>query len=132
MMKRSSIKKNAVGIIILLYSFSSPLFADVPIPILPEGTSTSDVGEIIYRTPALVPLACVLEDDACLAITWFADLGTVSVEIENQSTGEYYQNEVCACEGTDNFLISGSAGAWRLTVTLSNDECFIGEFQIGN
>ena len=76
----------------ILFSFVS-MAEEQTITIRMAGDLTT--GEVIHRSPALVPLSCILEDDACLAITWLADLGTVSVEIENQSTGEYYQDEVC-------------------------------------
>lgn len=49
--------------------------------------------EIIHRSP--VPITCVL-DGSLLFVDFLDNLGSVTIEIENQTTGEYSQSVVNA------------------------------------
>lgn len=57
-------------------------------------------------------------------------LGTVTVEIENQTTGEYAQTLVNAMAGSTAFLISGTAGHWTIMFTLPSGARYLGAFEI--
>ena len=93
--------------------------------------SDSELGsEVIHRAPAQIPISCFLEDNASLMVFFLADLGSVSVEIENQTTGEYNQTTMNALAGPALFPISGTSGHWTITFTLTSGVRYCGEFDI--
>ena len=61
-------------------------------------------------------------------VNFLFNLGYVSVEIENQTTGEYDQTVVNAQEGPMLFPISGTAGQWAITFTLPGGVVLNGYF----
>ena len=63
-------------------------------------------------------------------VNFLYDLGSVSVEIENETTGEYNQTTINATQGVHPIIVSGDAGAYVITFTLNNGQAFIGEFEI--
>ena len=63
-------------------------------------------------------------------VNYLYDLGSVTVEIENQTTGEYCQSVVNALAGPMPFIISGTSGHWRISFTLSSGIFYYGEFDI--
>ena len=65
-----------------------------------------------------------------IVVNYLYDLGSVTVEIENQTTGEYSQSVVNALAGLMPFIISGTSGHWRVSFTLSSSVCYYGEFDI--
>ena len=85
---------------------------------------------MIHRAPAQIPISCFLEDNASLMVFFLADLGSVSVEIENQTTGEYNQTTMNALAGPALFPISGTSGHWTITFTLTSGVRYCGEFDI--
>lgn len=83
-----------------------------------------------HRAPAQIPIVCLLEDDSALLVTILADLGTISVEIENQTTGEYCQFSIDSLVGATIFPISGSSGNWTIMLTVEAGEKYIGSFSV--
>lgn len=83
--------------------------------------------EIIHRSQ--VPITCVLISET-LRVNFLDSLGSVSVEIENHTTGEYDQMQINAQAGPMLFLISGTAGCWSISFTLSNGFRYEGVFNI--
>ena len=82
-----------------------------------------------YRGP--IPISCVLHlSTSVIEGNFFLDLGAVSVEIENQTTGEYSQTIVNAQAGPMFFPISGTVGFWTVTFTLSCGTEYLGMFII--
>ncbi|MBR6875115.1 MAG: DUF3244 domain-containing protein [Bacteroidales bacterium] len=100
----------------------------VPINIVREPTPPGS--EVSHRAPAQVPINCFLEDNSYLVVNFFADLGTVAVEIENRTTGELTQTTVNAFAGTMVFPISASQGHWVITFTLQGGVIYYGEFNL--
>lgn len=100
----------------------------VPINIVREPTPPGS--EVLHRAPAQVPIGCLLEDNSYLVVNIFADLGTVSIEIENQTTGENNQTTVKALAGQMIFPISASQGHWVITFTLQGGVIYYGEFNL--
>jgi hypothetical protein len=84
--------------------------------------------EVLHRD-ASVPITCTLSSN-CLYVTFLESLGSTSVEIENHTTGEYNQTVVNAQIGSTVFPISGTAGQWSITFTLSNGTIYYGETTI--
>ena len=85
----------------------------------------------IYHAPAQVPIqAAYSSSHSTIFVNFLYDLGYVSVEIENLTTGEYSQTVVNALAGPMAFPISSSAGHWTITFTFTNGEVFYGEFDI--
>lgn len=83
------------------------------------------------KAPILIPLDCVYySNPSTIVVNFHSSLGSVSVEIENQTTGEYSQTMVNAVAGPRSFPISGNAGFWTVTFTLSNGAVYYGDFVI--
>ena len=114
---------SSLAVLALLFSSVAKADEDVNIILVsPEAPS-----EVIHRSS--VPITCTLISDS-LRVDFLDSLGSVSVEIENHTTGEYSQTQVNAQVGPMLFLISGSAGNWSISFTLSNGERYEGVFII--
>lgn len=111
----------------LCFAFSSNADEN---PIIIRVVIDQTTGEVIHRTPAQIPLTCLLDDYAYLVVDYLENLGTVSVEIENQTTGEYNQTTMNALAGPALFPISGTSGHWTITFTLTSGVRYCGEFDI--
>lgn len=103
----------------------------------PEGTDIliTEGGELggspIHYAPALIPIqAAYYPSLSSIWVNFRWDLGSVTVEIGNETTGEQMQTTVNATQGMHPFLISGAVGHWIITFTLSNGVVFQGEFDI--
>lgn len=82
---------------------------------------------VIHRAPA--PISCWLVGDELYA-TFPENIGSVTVEIENQTTGEYTQTVVNSAVGSAIFPISGNAGFWTIIFSLSDGTVYFGEFTL--
>lgn len=83
------------------------------------------------KSPSFIPLGCVYSPAlTSLVAIYYQDLGSTSVEIENQTTGEYNQTLVNALAGPMVLPISGSAGQWTIMFTLPSGVQYYGEFDI--
>lgn len=116
-----------VSALLIVSSFHIAKAEHKPIIIVREPTTPS---EVIHRAPAQIPITCILEDDSFLVLNYLENLGMVSVEIENQTTGEYDQLYVNALLGSMIFPISGTTGNWTITLTLSSGAVYKGDFII--
>lgn len=103
----------------------------------PEGTDIliTEGGELggspIHYAPALIPIqAAYYSSLSTIMVNFRFDLGSVFIEIENETTSEYDQTTVNATQGVHPFLISGTAGHWSISFTLSNGLRYEGEFDI--
>lgn len=111
-------------------SFSSVLcYADedeTAIIISDGGSLGGDTG---HHAPALIPIQAAYYS-SLIMVSFRFDLGSVFIEIENETTGEYDQTTVNATQGVHPFFISGTAGHWSISFTLSNGLRYVGEFDI--
>ena len=64
-----------------------------------------------------------------LSISTLYNVGYVDAVIENLTTGEYAEYSFDS-SSTAYFPISGNAGSWRITLTLLDNEVYIGEFEL--
>jgi Protein of unknown function (DUF3244). len=88
-------------------------------------------GSPSHHALALIPIqAAYYSSITTILVDFLFDLGSVSVEIENQTTGSYSQTTVNATQGVHPFMISGDMGDYTITFTLSNGHVYIGEFSI--
>ena len=86
-----------------------------------------------YYAPALVPIqAAYYLPLSTIYVDFLFNLGSVTVEIENETTGAYTQFVVNATQGIHPFVISGTAGHWTITFVLSNGVAYYGEFDINS
>lgn len=85
--------------------------------------------EVIHRDLSPSPILCTVFD-AYVYIVFLDDLGLVSVEIENQTTGDYSQTTTDALIGHVVFPISSSTGQWTITFTLMDGRIYYGVFLI--
>lgn len=113
-------------------SFSSVLcYADedeTAIIISDGGSLGGDTG---HHAPALIPIqASYYPSLTTVVVNFLYDLGPVTVEIENLTTGAYSQSMINATQGVHPFLISGIAGLYEITFTLSDGHSYWGYFEI--
>lgn len=102
-----------------------------PPEIIIIGEGGSGGGSPIHYAPAQVPIqAAYYSSHSTVFVNFVYDLGYVSVEIENLTTGEYSQTTVNATQGVHPFVISGHAGIYEITFTLSNGQVYQGSFEI--
>lgn len=117
-----------ITVLVTVINAFSAKAEEVPIIIVRESTPDS---EVLHRAPAQIPMGCSLVDDSYLVVNIFADLGSVSVEIEDQTTGEYNLSTINALVGSELIPISGSAGNWIISFTiLGSGVRYIGSFSI--
>ena len=91
---------------------------------------TNNQGPIIHA-PALIPMSCYYSAAlSSILVNYQFELGATVIEIENQTTGEYNQTLVNALAGPMVLPISGTAGQWTITFTLSSGTVYYGEFTI--
>lgn len=127
-----NIKKTIILLCILV-------FCEIPYahPEEPEGTPIPilrDTGieySVPPKAPGIAPLNCFYYSAVSTIITNFHyDLGLLSVEIENHTTGEYDISNVNVLAGTMAFPISGTPGHWLIRFTLPSGVQYYGEFDI--
>lgn len=121
---KTSFKLLCVAIASLV--FSLPVYSgddDIDLIIAQSGSG----GDVIHREQ--IPITCTLLPETIL-VNYLLSLGPVSIEIENQTTGEYSQTLVNALAGPMVLPISGSAGQWTIMFTLPSGVQYYGEFDI--
>lgn len=102
---------------------------DEPLPIV-IGDLNPGGGPIFYA-PAMIPIQAVYYPAiSTVVVNFLYDLGFVSLEIENLTTGEYSQSSFNAIQGLHPFIISGDDGVYEITFTLSNGHVYTGTFEI--
>jgi hypothetical protein len=88
-------------------------------------------GTPIHHAPAQIPIqAAYSSSHSTIFVNFLYDLGYVSVEIENITTGTFSQTTVNAAQGIYPFMISGASGIYEITFTLANGGVYIGSFQL--
>lgn len=84
-----------------------------------------------HHAPAVIPIqAAYYPSITTILVDFLYDLGQVSVEIENETTGAYSQTTINAMQGVQPFIITGASGIYELTFTLANGIVYIGSFEI--
>lgn len=95
------------------------------------GSGGNEGGASGIHAPIQIPIqAAYYSSLSTIMVNFLYDLGSVSVETENETTGEYAQTIINATQGFHPFLISGTEGHWSITFTLSNGVVYFGEFNI--
>lgn len=93
--------------------------------------SGNNSGNPSHYAPALVPIQAVYSQSiSTIVVSILYDLGYVSFEIENMTTGEYSQLYFNATQSIHPFMISGDVGVYEITFTLSNGRVYTGLFEI--
>lgn len=94
-------------------------------------TNGNQGGDQNHHAPALTPIqAAYYPSITTILVDFLYDLGQVSVEIENETTGGYSQTTINAMQGVQPFIITGASGIYELTFTLANGIVYIGSFEI--
>ncbi len=123
---RKTIRTLIVGLALLFPPFINALGGDNDYIIL---NCQETVEEVVHRSPIQIPLSCLLLTDS-IVVTFIYDLGTMFIELENQSLGEYNQSCVNALAGPMILPISGTPGHWLIRFTLPSGVQYYGEFDI--
>lgn len=88
-------------------------------------------GSPSHHAPALIPIqAAYYSSITTILVDFLYDLGSVFVEIENQTTGSYSQTTINATQGVYPFVITGVTGHWVIVFTLENGRVYSGGFDV--
>lgn len=83
------------------------------------------------KSPVQIPIECTFYSSlSSLDICFLTNLGYVTIETENQTTGEYGQTIVNAVAGPMLLPISGTVGHWTITFTLLGGTQYVGELDV--
>ena len=100
----------------------------VEVLIIDGGTNTGGSG---YHAPALVPITAMYYSSfSSLLVSFRYDLGTVTVLLENQTTGDSSQTVINALQGPQLVPVFGEAGSYEIKFILSGGHEYIGFFEI--
>lgn len=103
---------------------------DDPIDIV-IGDGGSLGGAPAHYAPALIPISAAYYPSLGSVLLEFRyGLGSVTVTLENQTTGTVTSSVVNAVQGAQLFPISGDTGVYEMTFTLSNGRMYVGSFEI--
>ena len=84
-----------------------------------------------YHAPAQIPItAAYYAAFSSLILDFRCDLGSVTVSLENQTTGSTSLCVINALQGSQLLPISGDEGIYEITFTLSDGHEYIGSFEI--
>lgn len=115
-----------LGAALIVAFMTLQLHADEPAsPILLMNKELEE--EVVHRSPEQVPIECASLSSSIL-VTYLSALGSVSIELENLTTGEYDQTVVNALPGSSVLPFSGTSGTWTITFTLSSGIIYYGVF----
>lgn len=104
-----------------------------PTEIIIVGEGGSGEGTPSHKASVPVPITAAYNASlSTIMVNFLFNLGYVSVEIENQTTGEYDQTIVNAQEGPMLFPISGTAGIWNISFTFASGIFYSGAFGIND
>lgn len=80
-----------------------------------------------------VPIVAAYNESAHLvSVSFLSNLGIVDIEIENEDAGVSSSYQVNSAISHQTFIISGAAGLWTITFTLSDGTEYLGEWEIGS
>lgn len=98
---------------------------------VPISLSTTHEHSIPPKSPSLVPIGCIYYPSvSTLSISFLDNLGTVSFELENQTSGALFQTTINATPGVFPFQFSGGIGLYVISFSLVNGDIYTGSFQI--
>ena len=102
--------KKALFLFLMLLMFAPIMLAqtggDDPVVII-IGDGGTGIGGPSHYAPAMLPIqAAYYPSLSSIVVSFSFDMGSVSVEVENETTGEYNQTLVNASQGVHPFLIS--------------------------
>ncbi len=100
----------------------------IPIPLGDPSPGYNDP-----RSPALVPIsASYVESSSCILVNFKYDLGEVDYELVNLSTSGTAYGTIDSDSGSQIIMMSGDAGYYSITFTLSSGTQYYGEFEISS
>lgn len=116
-------------IALLNFAFPWPVLADGQNIVIRKTTEASN-NPGAPRTPSTTIIEAYYDSELLSVCVYFSNAGDfVDVNFENLDTGEtaYYS---VAGSGGSILPISGNAGLWNVTFTLSNGDEYVGEFYL--
>ena len=123
-MKKSILLAFAMSLVAILPLCAKEETKDIPI-------RSSNPDGLIFRSPVEEPILCSVDTDALyISVSFLLDLGYVTIEVENTTTGEYASSVVNSALLYSILPFTGSSGNWRITFTLSSGDIYVGEFEI--
>lgn len=77
------------------------------------------------------PLSVLFDDvESSVITTFYQNIGTVTITLTNETTGETSTTAVDSSLGTSTIQISGTSGTWLVQYVTANGTTYEGEFTI--
>ena len=121
---------------VLVFSFSLTCFNEMKADVLAQSSVPIVLGDpnpdnSAPRSPSLIPIsACYDEFLSCILVSFSYDLGEVDYELVNLSTSCTAYGTIDSDSGSQVIMMSGDAGYYSITFTLSSGTQYYGEFEI--
>ena len=121
---------------VLVFSFSLTCFNEMKADVLAQSSVPIVLGDpnpdnSAPRSPSLIPIsACYDEFLSCILVSFSYDLGEVDYELVNLSTSGTAYGTIDSDSGSQIIMMSGDAGYYSITFTLSSGTQYYGEFEI--
>lgn len=121
---------------VLVFSFSLTCLNGIKAEVIAQSSVPIVLGDpnpdnSAPRSPALVPIsASYVESLSCILVNFKYDLGEVDYELVNLSTSGTESGTIDSDSGSQIIMMSGDAGYYSITFTLSSGTQYYGEFEI--
>ena len=104
------------------------MFAQSSVPIILGSLNPDNSAP---RSPSLVPIsASYVESLSCILVYFKYDMGEVDYDLVNITTSNTVSGTIDSDSGSQVIMMSGDAGCYSITFTLSSGVQYYGEFEI--
>ncbi len=94
-------------------------------------TTTASSSGHIKRTPAYINISAVYDNiTECVVTTFAQNIGTVTITLTNETTGETSTTTVDSSFGTSSIQTSGTSGSWHVEYATSGGSTYEGNFTL--
>ncbi len=115
------------SLLILLMGMGATAKAEINDGDIPIKKKNDEISER-PKAPERVPILCQYENGQ-LVFGFYYDLGTVTVTVINENTGEQW-NAVLQTSGTTSINVSENAGSYHIEITTLYNKVYYGDFEI--
>jgi len=92
---------------------------------------THTIGRPVTRTLDIIPMNAYYDTSTeCVFTTFAQNIGTVTITLTNEATGETSTTTVDSSLGTSTIQISGTSGSWHVVYATSGGSTYEGDFEI--
>lgn len=100
---------------------------DIPIPLI---CNESEADTIIFRAPVIPISATLIPSQSIISVTFWNNMGDVTIELSNLLTGEEYIYEESSSSGSAILPFTGSAGYYYIRFRTIAGVSYFGYFSL--